>query len=412
MHSAEGNRSVLQPAPKIVPATAVRVTMFYDMDARHEAEPTGVARHALAQLERLACRSDIDFRLVTGRMSHPDALAFWASLEDLPRRELPLRTRDFLRWWRIKPWPPIEWFAGAADWVYCPAEYSVATRHARRALTSHDVLQTLRFQPPAQRERLARVFAQAHLILSVSHFNTRQLVTAFPECADRVAYVPSAADDLFFEPPTPRERQQVHALLGLPAGVPYLLSVANFQPRKNLPRLIEAAADLREVAGGELALVLLGTGDEGEASRLRQSIATAGRRAIVRMPGYRQGKALRAIYAEAAALVFPSLCESFGIPVVEAMAQGTPVVLADSTGLPEIGGEAGWYFNPESKSSITEAMRAMLDSSQERARRCTLGLAIASEYRWQRSSELLVQALTSGASSCPEASQSATVNAR
>ena len=305
-----------------------------------------------------------------------------------------------------------EWFAGAADWVYCPAEYSVATRHARRAVTSHDVLQTLRFQPSAQRERIARVFAQADLILSVSHFNTRQLVTAFPECADRVAYVPNAADDLFFEPPTPRERQQVRDYLGLPAGVPYLLSVANFQPRKNLPRLIEAAADLREVAGGELALVLLGTGDEVEAGRIRQSIATAGRRAIVRMPGYRQGNALRAIYAEAAALVFPSLCESFGIPVVEAMAQGTPVVLADSTGLPEIGGEAGWYFNPESKSSITEAMRAMLEARKSAPAAVLWDCAIASEYRWQKSSELLVQALTSGASSCGEADRCATLNTR
>jgi alpha-1,3-rhamnosyl/mannosyltransferase len=384
--------------------------MLYDMDACNG--PTGVTRHALAQLERLASRSDIDFRLVTGRMSHPDALAFWASLEDLPRRELPLRTRDFLRWWRIKSWPPLEWLAGAADWVYCPAEYSVATRHARRAVTSHDVLQTLRFQPPAQRQRLARIFAQAHLILSVSHFNTRQLVTAFPECADRVAYVPNAAEDLFFEPPSPRERQQVRSELGLPAGIPFLLSVANFQPRKNLPRLIEAAADLREVADGRLALVILGTGDEVEAAPLRQSIAAAGRRVIVRMPGYRQGKALRVVYAEALALVFPSLCESFGIPVVEAMAQGTPVVLADSTALPEIGGEAGWYFNPESKSSIAEALRAMLDDPQERARRSSLGRAIASEYRWQRSSELLVRALTLSASLCDQVKQCATLGTR
>ena len=66
-------------------------------------------------------------------------------------------------------------------------------------------------------------------------FNTRQLLEAFPECEGRVAHVPNAAEDLFFEPASSaRGREQVRADLGLPARVPYLLSVANFQPRKNL----------------------------------------------------------------------------------------------------------------------------------------------------------------------------------
>ena len=61
-------------------------------------------------------------------MKHPDGLAFWESLELPSRRELPLRTRDLLRWWRVKPWPPIEWWTGPLDWVYCPAEFFVPTR--------------------------------------------------------------------------------------------------------------------------------------------------------------------------------------------------------------------------------------------------------------------------------------------
>jgi glycosyltransferase involved in cell wall biosynthesis len=369
----------------------LRIAMLYDMDACHG--PTGVTRHALAQLERLAHRPDIALSLMTGRMTHPDGLAFWESLDDLPRRELPLRTRDILRWWRLKPWPPIEWWAGPLDWVYSPAEFFVATRHARRAVTSHDVLQLLRFESPKRRLLLGQVFGQSDLILSVSHFNTDRLLEAFPRCSDRVAYVPNAADDLFFEPATDHERARVREDLGLPPRVPYLLSVANFQPRKNLLRLINSAARLIEVSAGDLALVLIGTGAEDVARHLREAAAAAGPRALIRMPGYRQGRALRAIYSEATALVFPSLCESFGIPAVEAMAQGLPVALADSTALPEIGGAAGWYFDPTDENAITTTLRTLLDDSRERARLAGMGREIAAKYHWQTANDLLVDAL-------------------
>ena len=258
--------------------------------------------------------------MIAGRMTEPDGLAYWESLGAMPRRELPVRARDALRWWRVASWPPVEWWSGPVDWVYSPAEYGVATRQARRAVTSHDVLQNLQAHPKMRRQ-LGHTFARADLILSVSRFNTERLSVAFPGCQDRVAYVPNGAEDLFFEPPTGHERASVRADLGLPPGVPYLLSVANFQPRKNLTRLVRAASALPEVARGELALVLLGTGSERETQALRDQGAAAGRRALIRMPGYRQGKVLRAAYAEATALVFPSLCESFGIPAVEAMAQ-------------------------------------------------------------------------------------------
>ncbi|HLH27438.1 MAG TPA: glycosyltransferase family 1 protein, partial [Acidimicrobiales bacterium] len=189
------------------------------------------------------------------------------------------------------------------------------------------------------------------------------------------------------------ERARCREDLGLPPGMPYLLSVANFQPRKNLVRLVQAASRLHEVARGDLALVLLGTGAEDEARPIREAAAAAGRRALIRMPGYRQGRALRAAYAEATALVFPSLCESFGIPAVEAMAQGTPVALADSTALPEVGGDAGWYFDPNSEDAIANAIRRLLDDPGERDRRAMLGRAIAGHYRWQAANDLLVEAL-------------------
>ena len=369
----------------------LRVAMIYDMDACRD--PTGVTRHAMAQARGLAARDDVALRLVSGRITEPDGLAFWEQLDFRPRCEMPLRTRDMLRLWRVASWPPADWWTGPADWVYSPAEYFVPVKAGRLAVTSHDVLQDLKLGGSKRRDRIAKAFSAAALVLSVSHFNTLQLLEAFPHLRDRIAYVPNAAEDFFFEPASDRERASVRADLGLPPGRPYLLSVANFQPRKNLAALVRAAGRLPEVASGDMAIVLLGAGTESEANALRQVISELPRSAIVKMPGYRQGEALRAAYAEAQALVFPSTCESFGIPAVEAMACGCPVALANSTALPEVGGKAGWYYDPSDDQAIAATLREILDGGDERARKVAIGREIASGYRWSAATDLLVAAL-------------------
>lgn len=366
----------------------LRLALVYDMDACRW--PTGVTRHALGQLDQLAKRPDVSLRVVSGRILEPDGLAYWEHLGEVSRRELPISMKTALRFWRISDWPPVEWWTGSVDWVYCPAEYALPTREARLAVTSHDVLQEVLYGGARRLARLGMNLAKADVIFSVSQYNTARLLEHFPACAGRIEWVPNAADDLYFEPAAPHECAAVRADFSLPDAMPYMISVANFQARKNLPRLVRAAARLREVVNGELALVLLGEGSEEEKQPVRQAIAELGPRAVVRMPGYRQGRALRAAYAEAVAMVFPSLCESFGIPVVEAMAQGLPVVLANSTALPEIGGSAGWYFDPKQEEQMSDALRQMLDRGEERARKIELGRQNARLYRWERSCDLML----------------------
>jgi alpha-1,3-rhamnosyl/mannosyltransferase len=171
------------------------------------------------------------------------------------------------------------------------------------------------------------------------------------------------------------------------------LSVANFQPRKNIPGMLRALGALPEISRGDLAVVLVGEGAPEPTAQVQEAASTLGPKARVIRAGYREGVELRALYAGATALVFASTCESFGIPAVEAMAQRCPVALANTTALPEVGGEAAWYFDPADPDSIRHAVRSLLDAPSERARRATLGRARAAAYRWARSAETLVAAL-------------------
>lgn len=376
------------------PGPPLRVAWFYDLDACRCA--TGVTRHALAQRRELAARpGEVQLSVVTGRFSASEAQACWGELEPGRRWSLPLRTRDHLRCWRLLPMPALEAWTGPLDWVYCPAEFYVPARKARRAVTSHDIRQDLDYGGPRRRVFLGRLFDSADCILSVSQYNSSQLLEAFPQCGGKVSVVPNAADEIFFEPASAEERASARPALGLPAGFPFLLSVANYQARKNLPRLIEAASRVPEVARGDLAIVLVGDSSTDQRSVVEAALTRWLPRAQVIRPGYVEGLALRALYAEAQALVFPSLCEGFGIPAVEAMAQGCPVLLADTTALPEIAGEAGWYFDPMDVEAIAGTIRQSLAQPGELERKVKLGYEVVDHFRWTTATDLLLEALRS-----------------
>lgn len=171
---------------------------------------------------------------------------------------------------------------------------------------------------------------------------------------------------------------------------PFFLAVGSLQPRKNLLRLIEAYADVRR-AHPEIHLVIVGPGGF-RASRIRDAIVERGLSDSVQRLGYVNDQDLAAIYNAAVALVYPSVYEGFGLPVIEAMACGRPVVAANTSSLPEVAGDAGILVDPFDVSSLRNAMMRILDDPRAACELGERGLARAAQFSWRRSAQMAVAA--------------------
>jgi glycosyltransferase involved in cell wall biosynthesis len=142
---------------------------------------------------------------------------------------------------------------------------------------------------------------------------------------------------------------------------PYLLYVSRLEhPGKNHVRLIQAFGDFKQKSGAPHQLVLAGS-DWDRAEAVHQAAEGSPWKSAIKFTGFVPDEALAGLYGGAAAYIFPSLYEGFGMPILEAMACGIPVFCSDCSSLPEVGGSAAGYFNPEDISSIAEALMKTLD---------------------------------------------------
>jgi glycosyltransferase involved in cell wall biosynthesis len=173
--------------------------------------------------------------------------------------------------------------------------------------------------------------------------------------------------------------EQVKSKYGL-IGEDYFLFVGNIEPRKNLERLVDAFNKMPADMKKRYSLVLVG-GDGWSNANIYQAIRSAkeGGARIIVPEQYVGDDDLPALYSGAIALIYPPLYEGFGIPLVEAMSCGTPVLAADSGPLPEVTGSAAKLFDPLDIDSIKDAMVYVMKDSQARERGVALGLARAKE---------------------------------
>jgi glycosyltransferase involved in cell wall biosynthesis len=186
------------------------------------------------------------------------------------------------------------------------------------------------------------------------------------------------------------------------AEASYLLYVGNLLPHKNLLSLLDALAILRRRRRARL--IIRGEGQPVYSRAVRERVETLGLADAVTFQGYATEGALRDLYAHAACLVLPSLREGFGLPVLEAMACGTPVITSSSSSLPEVAGDAAIQVDPHDAIDLAEAMYRILTDADLRDELRERGLKWVRSFSWHRAAEqmsLLLDEVRSGASASP-----------
>jgi len=237
---------------------------------------------------------------------------------------------------------------------------------------------------------------RAAAVITDSEYSKADVVNRLGVPPARVRAIPIGIGEEFQAERHPADIARALERYGIAA--PYLLTVGNFLPHKNLVRLVEAYTALPSAERDRTRLVLAGTPmGHGPARPVnRDTLARPG----VVMPGFVAPADLPLLYAGATALVCPSLVEGFGLPVLEAMACGTPVVCARAGALPEVAADAALYIDPRSVADIAAALRRIAVDEALRRELRVRGLARARDFDPRKTTGRLVDLLEAVASGC------------
>ncbi len=296
--------------------------------------------------------------------------------------------RAIAKAWRFG-FPPIEAFTGSLDVYHGTNCFSAPTRKARRIVTVHDLTPLLFPQWHTREVRnyaseLRRTIHQQDLIITISEATRRDLERCLGVPPDRVRVIPLAAAG-HFRPPTSATLPEVLERLGIHR--PYVLHTGTLEPRKNLVRLLAAFAQ----ATDDHDLVLVGTRG-WLSSEIHSAIERLNLGDRVKITGYIAPEDLPAVYAGAAVFCYPSLYEGFGLPPLEAMACGTPVITSGISSLPEVVGDAAILIDPNEEETITDALSRVLSDRTLQQDLRQRGLARAATFDWARTARETVAA--------------------
>jgi glycosyltransferase involved in cell wall biosynthesis len=375
LHRAGGCRTD-KSRPRIIPSVRVAI------DARklHDFGIGTYIRNLLRHLARidhdteyvLLCREN---DLGVGAQLGPN---FRAVLEPSPNYSL--REQIHVPWVLRRERP---------DVYHAPHYVLPSGVRVRSVVTIHDCIHLM--FPQYLPNKAAYAYARATMwsaarrsacILTVSEASRRDILHFFNVAPEKVVVVPNAIDERFSLAPSEEDVSRVRERYQLDTR--FVLYVGNIKPHKNLVRLIEAFSELRRGEFEDLRLLIIG--DEiSKLPALRRAVHRHKLHKHVRFLGYLPDETLSILYRLASVFVFPSLYEGFGLPPLEAMASGTPVVTSNVSALPEVTGGAAVLADPYDVESIGDGMRRVLTDPALADEMRRHGLLRAREFSWERS---------------------------
>jgi glycosyltransferase involved in cell wall biosynthesis len=353
-------------------AAGAHVRVAMTLEQCWHAVPGGTAVAALELARELVGREGIEIVGVAGRHRAPPREPW---LPPIPVRHLPLPQLVLYEAWHYARRPAVQRATGPVDVIHATG-IALPPRSAPLVSTIHDlsyVVYPEHFSRPGLRFfRRALRLAQKHADLVLcSSKATLEHCAAFGFDRSRLRHVPLGVR---VKRASEADVARVRDLYSLRR--PYVLWAGTIEPRKNLPGLLHAFA----LVEADVELVLVGP--KGWNEQLRPQPR-------VRMLGFVPGADLAGLYAGAAVFCFPSLLEGFGFPVLEAMAQDTPVVTSLGTSTEELAGDAGVLVDPHDPHSIADGIHRALDDAGELAR---AGRERIARYTWTRTADLVVAA--------------------
>jgi glycosyltransferase involved in cell wall biosynthesis len=384
MERAASEKTASGPAPAGLAHGAAPLRLLSYVHLRNIHGSTGAGRTARQIVEHLGQRDDVSLRVLADASDSERILPLvqepWTSYRyhlfeaDTSRQQAQ---------WFLLDRPAAESYWPEAQVVFCTGESYVPATKAKLAVTMHDAgyfdegvhHRDLQYWKTHVKWRLlfSKLDRRADMFHTVSQFSAERLAHFFPQFASRIRWVYNGVTPHFFGP-VPQEGRDFVERAGLNSR-PYVLVPGGLHFRKNAELILSASAMLL----GRFPELVIAVVNHSNPMYAEQSKSLGER---FRLLGFVPDEALHALYAAAQVVWYPSRYEGFGLPIVEAMACGAPVVGSNSSSIPEIAGDAAMLVAASDAAAHANAITELLRDSRERAKLAAAGLARAPRFTW------------------------------